>query len=71
MCSVQSACAQHSQFANVHLQRHEELIRRSACTSSDRWRQELPTLFEESECVQHSQPACVNLQVQTVGVRKS
>ena len=46
---------QHSQFVrNVHLQRHEVLIRKSGSASSHRWGQEVPTLFEESACVQCS-----------------
>ena len=39
--------------------------------SSDRWGQEVPTLFEESACVQHGQLAGVNIQLQTGRVRKS
>ena len=33
------------------------LIRQSVRMSSDRWGQEVPTLFEESACVQHGQLA--------------
>ena len=49
----------------------EESVRQSACVSSGRGGQEVPTLFEESAFVQCSQLACVDLQLQTVGVRKS
>ena len=48
----------------------EESLRQSVCMSSDRGRQEVPTLLEESACVQHSQLAGVPLQPQTVRMMK-
>ena len=46
-------------FSTVSLQMclYSVLIRQSVCMSSDRWGQEVPTLFEESACVQHGQLA--------------
>ena len=78
----ESAFVQHSQPASVHPQIQtrgvrksrplfEESARQSVCMSSDRRRQEVPTLLEESTCVQHSQLAGVPLQPQTVRVMKS
>ena len=63
---------QHSQFANVHLQRHEDVIRQSVSTSSDRWGQEVPTLLKNQHVfsivsLQVQLQTCVNIQLQTRG----